>query len=116
MKSRKFLIQFLFLLGSTLFSQISLAGDDGFGVVTKIMVKADGLYFSIPGIFPNRCLPGWNGLNFLVPANSPDYINYYGLVLASKVKKFPLYIANLSTFNGTGICDVTKTGYGIVLQ
>jgi hypothetical protein len=37
--------------------------------------------------------------------------------LATAVAKAkPVYVANVSIYNGTTQCDISKTGYGVVLM
>ena len=103
------------------------AGVDVTGTVNELQVAGDGtLYFNITGTtFANAgtasvtinsfCLVHWAGMSLYVPAGDPNYVYYYGLLATSLTKSIPVLLGNISTYNGTQSCDVTKTGYGVVL-
>lgn len=97
------------------------AGYDMYGVVSRIQVKADGnLWFAITpnaGMAPlsTFCAPQWAGLDLYIPSSNPQYAYYYGLLMTSLTKNKTVLIANIDVFNGVGPCDVTRTGYGLVL-
>jgi hypothetical protein len=90
------------------------AGTDVVGYITSVHLKDGVLNFS----FSNRaadayCKVGWAGLSFFVPTNHKDYPYYYGLITSASAKKQKVRLANISVFNGSGACDITKTNYGI---
>ena len=93
------------------------AGADITGIVQNLQIAADGkIWFSMSStLAPNYCKVGWNGLNMYIPSDSPQYTFYYGLLLASLTKEKTIYLGNISVFDGSAACDITKTGYGIVL-
>lgn len=103
-------------------SQLAMAGADVFGVVNALQVAPDGkLWFSIvpgqgspsPGTY---CKLGWAGLGMYVSPDNPQYAFYYGLLLASLTKGAGIYVANVSVFNASTPCDISQTGYGLMLQ
>ncbi|GAB1624082.1 hypothetical protein AAOGI_41320 [Agarivorans albus] len=65
--------------------------------------------------FDQYCKPGWFGFNLYIPKSNPDFPYYYSLINTAIAKNQKLYIANIDVFSGTTGCDLTKTGYGIVL-
>jgi len=103
------------------------AGVDMAGTVNEIQIAPSGaLWFGVTATsFSNAgtstpsattfCRNSWMSLGLYVPAGDPNYAYYYGLLLASMTKALPIYLGNISTFDGTASCDVTKTGYGVVL-
>jgi hypothetical protein len=111
-----------FLLGAAVLAGTpAFAGVDSYGTVNKIQVASDGtLLFSIVPVAGTPdptlyCKPGWGGLNMYVPASNAQYAYYYGLLLNSFNKGFAVLVANISVFNGSTACDVTQTGYGVLL-
>jgi len=88
------------------------------GTVPRIWVASDGnLWFIVDTPPANTyCLPGWFGFNMFIPKGDPNFVYYYGLLVGAVAKAKPVYIANISTFNGTTACDISKTGFGIVLM
>ena len=93
----------------------AFAGVDVSGHITEVQVTPDGLYFATD--IPNSttyCAVRWNNLNMLVPQSDPNYVFYYGLIMTAYSKGKLIYLGNISVFNGTTACDITKTGYGIV--
>lgn len=93
------------------------AGVDVSGLVQRIWQHPNGnLYFRIDSsISDTYCQKGWWDTNMYIPAGDPNYAFYYGLLLASISKQRPIYLGNISYFNGTVPCNITQTGYGIVL-
>jgi hypothetical protein len=93
------------------------AGYDIYGVVTSLQVRPDGsLWFAITpnsGFQPvtNFCAGG----GMYVPGSDPQYAYYYGLLLSSLTKSKSIGLLNISTYNGTTACDISKTGYGVML-
>ena len=104
------------------------AGVDITGTVNELQVAPNGtLWFGLTAVgFANNggagmnvntfCANSWMSLALYVPAGDPNYAYYYGLLVTSLSKGFPVWMGNISTFNGSTPCDVTKTGYGIVLM
>lgn len=94
------------------------AGVDLSGYVQRIWIKNDDILMikMKESSFDTYCQPGWMGFNLYIPTSDKNFPYYYGLITTAIAKKQPLFIANISTFNGTTACDLTKTGYGIVLQ
>lgn len=104
------------LLVGLCFSIHAFAGFDVTGKITSIQLNDAGLYFA----FSNRaadeyCKVGWASLSFYVPAKHKDYPYYYGLISTANIHKQTVRIANISVFDGTTACDITKTGYGLVV-
>ena len=103
------------------------AGVDVAGVVDEIQIAPNGtLWFGLTGAtFGNAgtatptlatyCSTVWMDLSLYVPANDPNYAYYYGLLGMSLSKSLRIQLGNISTFSGGTSCDITKTGYGIVL-
>ena len=104
------------------------AGVDLNGVVTQLQVAPNGsLWFGLGSVgfgnvgsstptLASFCAPSWMGLSLTVPPGDPNFAYYYGLLGMSLSKAYPIYLGNISTFNGSTSCDITKTGYGIVLS
>lgn len=51
-----------------------------------------------------------------VPKGHPEYPYYFAMLMAAASKGRNVRIANISMFNGTVACDITKTGYGLVFE
>jgi hypothetical protein len=64
---------------------------------------------------PTYCKADWFGLNLYVPPDNPQYSYYYGLLMSAVTKQKMIVVANISVFNGTTACDITKTNYGLVI-
>ncbi|SMF57445.1 hypothetical protein SAMN02745866_03674 [Alteromonadaceae bacterium Bs31] len=91
-----------------------LAGYDVTGYITSVHLKAGVLQFSFSNSNANTyCKPGWGGMNFYVPRDHEDFPYYYGLISSANASKQFVRLANISVFDGTTACDITKTGYGI---
>ena len=93
------------------------AGVDLVGPVQALEIAPDGtLWFRMDTTSASSyCTSGWLGMTLFIPANSPQY-PYYFSVLAMAVSKAKLVqIGNISFYNGTTPCDVTKTGYGLAI-
>lgn len=105
---------FVFLL---MFSQVSQAGVDLASTVGRIKFNGDGrlwLKMTNPR-FDEYCKPGWYGFNLYIPESDPAFPYYYGLITSALANNQKLYIANISKFDGSVVCDLTKTGYGVVV-
>lgn len=100
-----------------LFAGPARAGVDVSGPAARMQVAADGtLWFAMETETAVRyCRQGWWNLNMYVPKSHPEYPYYYGILLAAVSKGKSIYVANIGVFDGTGPCDITKTGYGLVL-
>jgi len=95
--------------------QYASAGVDIAGQVRGVQIAADGkLWFALqPDTGSTYCQPGWAGLNMFVPRDHPEYPFYYGMLMMALSKGKNIYIPNISVFNGTTSCDITRTGYGM---
>ena len=93
------------------------AGVDIGGPVQAVHLAADGkLWFTMSTTTSaTYCLVGWAGFNMYVPKEHPEYPYYYAMLMTAATKGKNVYVANISTFNGSGPCDITKTGYGLFL-
>ena len=104
------------LISANFFSSHALAGYDHAGIVSKMWIQNEGMYLEMPGLPAQYCAAVWNGANVFVPKSNENYELYYGLALAAITKGSRLYLGNVSVFNGSTVCDTTKTGYNIVLM
>lgn len=93
------------------------AGADIAGPVQRVQVDAGGnIWFAMDTTTASAyCKPGWFNLTMYIPKSSPEYPYYFAMLLTAASKGKSIYIANISVFDGTVSCDITKTGYGIVL-
>ena len=91
---------------------------DAHGQIQRVQVAADGKLWFAMGTAPatTYCKEGWAGLNMFVPKDHPEYPYYYAMLVTAASKGKTVLVANLDVFDGTGPCDITKTGYGLVLQ
>ncbi|MBT9495571.1 MAG: hypothetical protein IV107_25145 [Paucibacter sp.] len=105
------------VVSSLLLSSGAHAGADVSGPVEIVQIAPDGkIWFRITNQFAaSFCLQGWNNLNMYIPSGHPEYPYYFAMLMTSVSKGKAVYIANISTFNGSTACDITKTGYGLVL-
>lgn len=96
----------------------ALAGVDLASTIERIKVSGDGkLWLKMTNsAFDQYCKPGWYGFNLYIPETDKSYPYYYGLIATALAKDKAVYIANISTFDGSKACDITKTGYGLVLK
>jgi hypothetical protein len=111
-------MKFKFAVFSLIISANAFAGVDLSSTVERIKINGDGkLWLKMTSAtFDQYCKNGWYGFNLYIPTSDPSYPYYFGLVTTALTKNLSLYIANISSFNGTTSCDLTKTGYGIVLK
>lgn len=118
----KLFLKVALLFWALAFDHLAFAGVDIFGTVSGMQMAPDGtLWFSIsspansqqPGTF---CANHWDGLNMYIPAGDPNFFYYYGLLMLSLSKSRQIYLGNISIYNGSTPCDITKTGYGIVVN
>lgn len=85
--------------------------------IERIKINGDGklwLKMTNPS-FDQYCKKGWYGFNVFIPESDEAYPYYYGLVTTALTKQHQVLIANISIYDGIQACDITKTGYGIVL-
>lgn len=104
------------VLTVVLLSTSTLAGVDVAGYITSVHLKDGVLNFS----FSNRaadtyCKVGWAGLSFYIPTDHKDYPYYYGLITSANIHNQQVRLPNVSVFDGSKACDITKTGYGIIV-
>ena len=102
----------------TVFSMVSFAATDIQSTIERVQLKGDGnLWIKMTNSgFDRFCKPGWHGFNLFIPQSDAAFPYYYGLVTSALAKGQDLYIANIDVFDGSTHCDLTKTGYGIVVQ
>lgn len=97
------------------------AGADLVGQVANVQLASDGkLWFSMTAAAGTTapstyCKPGWAGLNLHVPKDHSEYPYYYAMLMTAVSKGKQVYVANVSIYDGTGPCDITKTGYGLMI-
>ena len=107
-----------FLLFAQLFPcQVAHAGLDLWGYVQRVQIAPDGkIWFMVDSPeAPTYCKADWFGLNLYIPPDNPQYAYYYGLLMSAVTKQKMIVVANISVFNGTTACDITKTNYGLVI-
>ena len=111
MKIRFFIVLIFFLTSAQ-------AGVDIISTVERVQINGDGkLWIKMTNSrFDQYCKPGWYGFNMYIPESDKSYPYYYELVISALSKDQSLYISNIGIYDGTQSCDLTKTGYGIVLQ
>jgi hypothetical protein len=107
----------IFVLILALLPMLTMAGTDLSGKVERMAIRGDGnLWIKLNNAsFDTYCKPGWFGFNLYIPTQSADYPYFYGLVTTALAQDKTLYIANISTYNGSTACDLTKTSFGIVM-
>lgn len=66
--------------------------------------------------FDQYCKPGWYGFNMYIPTSDSAFPYYYGLITSALAKGQNVYVANISHYDGSTACDLTRTGYGIVVE
>jgi hypothetical protein len=100
----------------TLAAASSYAGVDITGPVQRVQVAADGtLWFAMDTTAASTyCKPGWYSLTMYVPKDNPQYPYYFAMLVAAASKGNSVKVANISVFDGSTACDITKTGYGLV--
>jgi len=113
----KVLISVIWVLVCTFFSINSFAGYDVTGYITSVQLNKEGaLRFALSNRAADTyCKVGWGGLSFHVPYDHKDFPYYYGLISSANINKQKVRLANISVFDGSSSCDVTQTGYGIVV-
>jgi hypothetical protein len=106
------LIPLLFLCAS-----VSYAGVDIHGPVQRVQIAADGkLWFSMDTTpVATYCRPGWNSMTMYIPKESAEYPYYFAMLMTAVAKGKNVTVANISIYDGSVSCDITKTGYGLVL-
>jgi hypothetical protein len=91
---------------------------DARGVVTEIWLKpgTNQLWFSINGTDTSPyCVANWLGVSMYVPTTSSDYPYIYGMLVTSMTKNIAIYMPGISIYQNSTDCDITKTGYGLLL-
>ncbi|MDW6003568.1 hypothetical protein [Vibrio mangrovi] len=107
----------LLLMLVLLSSNFAFAGVDLSGTIERVHMNGDKLWLKMSNTdFDRYCKPGWYGFNLYIPVSDKSFPYYNGLVTSALATGQSLYIANISHFNGSGACDLTKTGYGIVVH
>lgn len=93
------------------------AGVDIAGPVEQVHLAADGKLWFVMQTTPasTYCKPGWASLNMYVPKEHAEYPYYYAMLMTAVSKGKSVYVANISVYNGTEPCDITKTGFGLML-
>ncbi len=93
------------------------AGVDLSGKVERLWLDGRGkLWLKInQPAFDTYCKPGWYGFNLYIETNHPDYPYFYGLLSSAFSQAQTVRISNVSHFDGTVACDITETGYGVVV-
>jgi hypothetical protein len=111
-------MKFKVLLFNLLFSTTCCAGVDLSSNIERVWLKGDGkLWLKMTSsTFDTYCKPVWHGFNLYIPETDPSYPYYYGLIASALAKNQRIRISNISYFDGTTACDITKTGYGIVVS
>ncbi|CCN80997.1 hypothetical protein VIBNISFn27_200012 [Vibrio nigripulchritudo SFn27] len=102
----------------SIFASTSFAGVDIASTVERLRVNGDGklwIKMTDPG-FDKYCKTGWYGFNMYIPESDKSYPFYYAMLTTALSNGHSIYIANISKFNGSDYCDLTQTGYGIVLR
>ena len=100
-----------------LFSALeAIAGVDISGPVQAVQVAPDGTLWFAMDTTPasTYCISGWMGLTMYVPNDHPQYPYYFAMLVAAASKNKNVYVGNISIYNGSSSCDITKTGYGLV--
>jgi hypothetical protein len=94
------------------------AGIDVSGTVPMVWLSGNGdLWFTVNSpTTTTYCLPQWSGLTMYIPRSDPNFIYYYGLLATAVAKAKPVYVANISIYNGSTPCNISNTGYGIMLM
>jgi len=113
----KLFLQIIFLLLLVTFSKHGVSGTDLTSKIDRIQINGDGklwIKLSEPR-FDEFCKPAWFGFNVYIPQSDKNYPYYYGLVTTALTHSHYVRISNISYFDGTKPCDITQTGYGIVL-
>jgi hypothetical protein len=96
----------------------SFAGVDVTGVVSQIWIDGGGnLWFRLNNTSADAyCAFNWSNNNLYVSVSDQNFPFYYGILLASLTKSEPVDVPNISIYNGSTSCDITKTNYGIMLE
>lgn len=99
-------------------SCMSHAGVDIASTVERLKINGDGkLWIKMTSpAFDKYCKKGWYEFNMYIPESDKSYPFYYALLTTALSSGKSVYIANISKYDGSTYCDLTKTGYGIVLR
>lgn len=118
MKNRKFCQKLASVAAGIFMSSVAMAGTDLTSTIARVKLNGDGkLWIKMNDArFDQYCKPGWYGFNLYIPVSDPAFPYYYGLITSALAKGQNLYIANISHYDGSTACNLTETGYGIVVQ
>ena len=96
-----------------------ISGVDLVGKVERLQIKSNDhklwIRMNNPS-FDTYCAQGWYGFNIYIPTSDPMFPYYYGLLTSALAQQQDVYIANISRFDGNTACDLSLTGYGIVVR
>jgi len=107
----------ILLMICLLFVPFAHAGVDIASNVERVQIKNGALWIKMTDArFDTYCKPGWYGFNLFIPESDKLFPYYYGIVTAALTQGKTLFIANISIYDGSGGCDLTKTGYGVVMR
>ncbi len=109
----KYLLAFIFfLLPFACYSGVDLTSK-----ISRVKLNGDGnLWIKMESdSFDEYCKPGWFGFNLYIPESDKYFPYYYGLLTSALASGQNVYIANISKYDGSTACDLTKTGYGVVV-
>lgn len=118
MKDKNVCGKALLMAAGVLISTMASAGVDLRSTVERVKLNGDGkLWLKMSDTrFDQYCRPGWYGFNLYIPMTDEAFPYYYGLITSALAKGQQLYIANISTYDGTTVCDLTETSFGIVVE
>lgn len=92
------------------------------GPVQRIQIEPNGrLWFAMDTVIDQItpfCKKGWYSFALYIPPEHPQYSHYFAMLSIAVAKGKSVYVANINRAglnNGTAPCDITKTGYGLVL-
>ena len=92
------------------------AGVDIAGPVQRVHIAPDGkLWFAMDTTSASTyCAQVLFSLTMYGPKDHPKYPYYFAMLVAAASKGKNVMVANISMYNGTVPCDITKAGYGLV--
>lgn len=94
------------------------AGQDLVGPVQRVQIGYDGtLWFTMETTAASQfCRAGWNGMTMYIPKGHPEYPYYFAMLMTAVAKQRSVIVANISIYDGSISCDITKTNYGLVFM
>lgn len=101
-----------------IFFQLNAYGYDVCGKVNYINLRTEGLYWSVIRNDTEKFCSGlssYQNMMMVVPVSHPQFAYYYGLVSMAYAQSQILCSLNVHLLGEQVVCDVTKTGYGIML-